>query len=128
MKNAKKMLFALLIATLIVAGILASLAQSAQQATEQTKADSGTIKQTEKKNPDGVATQKKNSSKKSTASTASTPPAAAPVGAPGSTALASKQPAARQQTSPASPGGMVWVNTESGVYHKPGTHWYGRTK
>ncbi len=24
--------------------------------------------------------------------------------------------------------GMVWVNTESGVYHKPGTRWYGKTK
>jgi len=23
---------------------------------------------------------------------------------------------------------MVWVNTESGVYHRPGTRWYGRTK
>jgi hypothetical protein len=23
---------------------------------------------------------------------------------------------------------MVWVNTDSGVYHKPGTRWYGKTK
>ena len=23
---------------------------------------------------------------------------------------------------------MVWANTDSGVYHKPGTHWYGKTK
>jgi hypothetical protein len=23
---------------------------------------------------------------------------------------------------------MVWVNTESGVYHRPGTRWYGKTK
>ena len=23
---------------------------------------------------------------------------------------------------------MVWVNTDSGIYHKPGTHWYGKTK
>ena len=23
---------------------------------------------------------------------------------------------------------MVWVNTESGVYHKRGTRWYGKTK
>jgi hypothetical protein len=23
---------------------------------------------------------------------------------------------------------MVWVNTDAGVYHKPGTRWYGKTK
>jgi hypothetical protein len=23
---------------------------------------------------------------------------------------------------------MVWVNADSGVYHKPGTRWYGKTK
>ncbi|HKI11872.1 MAG TPA: hypothetical protein VKA02_07150 [Candidatus Acidoferrum sp.] len=23
---------------------------------------------------------------------------------------------------------MVWVNTDSGVYHKPGTRYYGKTK
>jgi len=23
---------------------------------------------------------------------------------------------------------MVWVNTDSGVYHQPGSRWYGKTK
>ena len=23
---------------------------------------------------------------------------------------------------------MVWVNTDSGIYHKPGTRYYGKTK
>jgi DNA uptake protein ComE-like DNA-binding protein len=32
-------------------------------------------------------------------------------------------------TAQASPGnGMVWVNTDSGVYHKEGTRYYGKTK
>ena len=22
---------------------------------------------------------------------------------------------------------MVWVNTDSKIYHAPGSHWYGRT-
>ncbi len=128
MKNAKSIFVALFTATLIVAGSLASHAQSAQQTTDQTKTDSSTIKQAEKKNTGAATMQKKKSSKKSTASTASAPPAAAPAGAPGSTAPASKQPTAQQRTSSASPTAMVWVNTESGVYHKPGTRWYGKTK
>jgi hypothetical protein len=23
---------------------------------------------------------------------------------------------------------MVWVNTDSGIYHNPGSRWYGKTK
>ena len=47
--------------------------------------------------------------------------------APSSNAPASKT-SATQRASPAQAAGMVWVNTDSGVYHKPGTHWYGKTK
>jgi hypothetical protein len=32
-----------------------------------------------------------------------------------------------QAQTPPSPG-MVWVNTDSGVYHKAGSRWYGKTK
>ncbi len=35
---------------------------------------------------------------------------------------------AAPQTPPANSSGMVWVNTDSGVYHKPGTRYYGKTK
>ncbi len=128
MKNAKNMFITLLTAALIVAGSLASHAQPARQTTDPIKTDASRAKQTEKKNARGATTQEKNSPKKSTDSTASAPPAAAPAGAPSSTAATSKQPATKQQTAPASPTGMVWVNTESGLYHKPGTRWYGKTK
>jgi hypothetical protein len=51
---------------------------------------------------------------------------------PGSSNTAPAKPAARpsqaQQTPPANPNAVVWVNTESGVYHKPGSRWYGKTK
>jgi DNA uptake protein ComE-like DNA-binding protein len=57
-----------------------------------------------------------------TASTSSPPPA------PPSPAV----PAASAKTTPpeqGSPGnGMVWVNTETGVYHKEGSRYYGKTK
>jgi hypothetical protein len=35
---------------------------------------------------------------------------------------------AKPQDPPAKDSGMVWVNTEAGVYHKPGSRWYGKTK
>src|SRR4029077_1218302 len=60
------------------------------------------------------------------------PPAAsaAPANQSAATPAApSKAPATTaRQTPPANSAGMVWVNTDSGVYHKPGTRWYGKTK
>ena len=35
---------------------------------------------------------------------------------------------AKPQTPPAKTTGMVWVNTDTGVYHKEGSRWYGKTK
>lgn len=55
-------------------------------------------------------------------------PPAAPSGTPGGTAAASKPTSAQQQTPRVNGAGMVWVNTDSGVYLKPGTPWYGKTK
>ena len=44
------------------------------------------------------------------------------------TPASSTKPAATQQTPPPHPSAMVWVNTASGVYHKPGSRYYGKTK
>jgi hypothetical protein len=38
----------------------------------------------------------------------------------------SNMPAA--QAAPGGGPGMVWVNTESNVYHCPSDRWYGKTK
>jgi hypothetical protein len=35
---------------------------------------------------------------------------------------------ASAQSPQAKSSGMVWVNTDTGVYHKEGSHWYGKTK
>lgn len=50
-----------------------------------------------------------------------------PAPAPASTSAPASKTAAKQ-AAPANASGMVWVNTDSGVYHKPGTRWYGKTK
>jgi hypothetical protein len=41
---------------------------------------------------------------------------------------ATSSQSATPQTPPANSSGMVWVNTDTGVYHKPGTRYYGKTK
>ena len=51
----------------------------------------------------------------------------APASAPA--VPSSKQATAPTQTQhPGNPDVKVWVNTGSGVYHCPGTRWYGNTK
>ena len=99
----------LLSALFLFAGTFTLLAAAAQQSGDQTDASS----------------TKKSSESKQTPATPSG--AAAASGASASPAPAAK-PAATQQTRPANSTGMVWVNTDSGIYHKPGTRYYGKTK
>lgn len=78
-----------------------------------------------------------------TTSTQAAPTAPATSPAPAAKPAASSDPAAKPAATQRAPlakptaglqaraangGGMVWVNTDSGVYHKPGTRWYGKTK
>jgi hypothetical protein len=41
---------------------------------------------------------------------------------------AAAKPAASQKAPPAANATTVWVNTATGVYHQPGSRWYGKTK
>jgi len=131
MKSAKNLPIALLAIALLVASSVVTHAQTAPPTNDQTKTGSSAAKQNGKKGAGSAATPKKNTPKKSIASTAAATPAAAaaatPASTPGSSAPAPKT-ATAQQAPPANSAGMVWVNTDSGVYHKPGTHWYGKTK
>jgi hypothetical protein len=54
-------------------------------------------------------------------------PAPAAKTAPVKTAKVSAPAASDPQIASAKASGMVWVNTDSGVYHKGG-RWYGKTK
>jgi len=43
------------------------------------------------------------------------------------TPAATPSPAKQQTTQPNGPG-LVWVNTDTRMYHKQGTRWYGKTR
>jgi hypothetical protein len=58
----------------------------------------------------------------SPAAAAAAAPAAAPAKAKG------KAPAPQAQQAPGGGNGQVWVNSDTNVYHKEGSRWYGRTK
>jgi hypothetical protein len=87
--------------------------------------------------PAASATPAKKHSKKAKADAAATAtPASAPNSAatpeatPGTTPTAKKHKAPEPQAAQAPGGGngQVWVNTETHVYHKEGSKWYGKTK
>jgi hypothetical protein len=83
--------------------------------------------------PEASASPAKKHSKKSkpTATASPTPAAAAnPAATPAATTTAKKHKAPEPQAVQAAGGGngLVWVNTETHVYHKEGSKWYGKTK
>jgi hypothetical protein len=79
---------------------------------------------------------KKHSKKPKAAATATATPAAAsnpaatPATTPAPTSVAKKHKAPEPEAAQAPGGGngQVWVNTETHVYHKEDSKWYGKTK
>ena len=131
---------ALLSALFLFAGMHTLHAAAAQQSGEQTDSSSTKKSSKPKQTPaapsgtaatSGAPASPAPTAKPAAASTPAAkpapanPPATKP--APVNTPAASK-PAATQQTPPAKSNLMVWVNTDSGIYHKPGTRFYGKTK
>jgi hypothetical protein len=83
--------------------------------------------------PEASATPAKKHSKKpkATAAAATTPaPASNSAATPAASPAAKKHTAPQPQAAQAPGGGngQVWVNSETHVYHKEGSKWYGRTK
>jgi hypothetical protein len=86
--------------------------------------------------PETSATPAKKHSKKAAAAAATPTPtapsnlASAPDATSASTSAAKKHKAPEPQAAQAPGGGngQVWVNSESHVYHKEGSKWYGKTK
>jgi DNA uptake protein ComE-like DNA-binding protein len=68
-------------------------------------------------------------SSNSTARSSAPPPSNVPASAPAQSSSASKSTSSSpaQYQPPPSPG-MVWVNTDTKIFHREGDRWYGRTK
>jgi len=104
----KSVLLALLASFLLLAGNLSLRAASKPQGSQPTD-QTDTAKAGKSGSTPAPAATKPNTPAASTTPTTS-----------------SSKPAANQQTPPHN--AMVWVNTASGVYHKPGSRYYGKTK
>ena len=109
-----------LIALLTLAAFAAAPLVYAQQATPSP-------------NPSAAITPAKKHRKKSeqanAASTTASPAATATAAASPASKKSAKAVPTPQATQAAGGGnGQVWVNTETLVYHKEGSKWYGRTK
>ena len=79
----------------------------------------------------GQAASKTSGQAASTSSAPAPAPAAAPAPAPAARKAGASAPPAASNAEPAQKPpakGMVWVNTETKVFHREGDRWYGNTK
>ena len=110
MKNSLKFVISFLLAALLALGAVAIRAQQSQSGDQPDNSKSAS-------NKPSAGASSSTADKAGSSTSATTPKPAAPP-----------KPAAQKRTPPANSNGTVWVNTDSGLYHKPGTRWYGKTK
>jgi len=118
---------ALLPALFVFAGTLSMRVTAAQQPADQTDSSS-TKKSSKPKQAPAAAPATTAPAGASTPAAKPAPATTPPANTPAASTPAASKPAATQQTPPAKSNLMVWVNTDSGIYHKPGTRFYGKTK
>jgi hypothetical protein len=75
-----------------------------------------------------AAEKHKRSAKKEASPGPSESPSASPAATTTSHVKTGTQTEAMGTPAPGGGSGMVWVNTDTHVYHKEGSRWYGRTK
>ena len=121
------------------AAIRAQQTQQTDQSDTTTKSKSKSKSKSRSKSADTAAsatpaaaptpTPKSAPASTSTPAAATSPaPSPVPAAAPASKPAPAPKPVTQRQTPAANSAGTVWVNTDSGLYHKPGTRWYGKTK
>jgi hypothetical protein len=120
-RKSNKLILALPAVFVLVVSSLPVAAQALPQSGDQSQTDSSTAKKATKQKTDTSSTSSK-------AGTSSGPTLNTPAANAAASKTTTSTASAKKQTLPASSVGMVWVNTDSGVYHKPGTRWYGKTK
>ncbi len=128
-RSRKNLLPALLSALFLVSSSLV-LEAAAKPGSGQSESEGQSEKKAKKSGDSAdrqdAGTKKSRKSKKSGEADSPAPGATAPGSS--SAPASDSAPAAKQQTTPPVGSGMVWVNTDSGIYHKPGSRWYGKTK
>jgi hypothetical protein len=77
--------------------------------------------------PEAAVSPTKKHSKKSAAAASATL-APSPTASASPAKVAKSVPTPQAALAPGGGAGKVWVNTETNVYHKEGSKWYGKTK